>query len=423
MSATPEHRAYKGCYVVIGHDQYDHSDYLVGHYISLSRATKAARNKARRANGLPTSFSDVFFVYDSKGACLYRITFDDLPPHLQYPAPSLDMPAALPPPRPAYDRLFIKLLLGLGAAALLWQAKVFYDDMELSAQGKAAYAHMRQQFDKGDWGNPACRELDWERSQLMKREYDRELQSPTLPRPRLEYLQDKLRFYEDINYKGPDVVGLLAAFVRDELAHAQPNEIVAPDAIYTANRNRYLATMKAELPLREELGSYVNDQRGPEIPVVTNWDYRRLKRALALCEQVRRSSTPYIAAFGYLLDGGNGKEVPLDGYEAEAFNNMIAAALARQEVQQANTLYQALIRYQVMYWYLYHDAVQDSITRFRRFLEEQALDSTTHTTALEARLLKLNPHEYSPEYKNYRERTLRFLRTTLTRPPSEPAKQ
>jgi len=421
LSATPEHRAYKGCYVVIGHDQYDHSDYLVGHYISLSRAKKAARNKARRANGLPTSFSDVFFVYDSKGACLYRITFNDLPPHLQHPAPSLDMPASLPPPRPAYDRLFIKLLLGLGAAVLLWQAKVFYDDMELSERDRAEYAQMRQQFDKGGWGNPACSELDWSRYQLMKNMYERELQSPTLPRPRLEYLQDKLRFYEDISYRGPDVVGLLAAFVRDELTHAQPNEIVAPDAIYTANRNHYLATMKSELPLREELGSYVNDQRGPEMPVVTNWDYRRLKRALALCEQIKDRSSPYIAAFGYLLDGGSGKEVPLDGYEAGAFNHMIAAALARQDVQQANTLYQALISYQVMYWYLYHDAVQDSIARFRRFLDEQALDSSAHANALEARLLKLNPHENSPEYKDYRERTLRFLRTSLTAPTSKPA--
>lgn len=344
-------------------------------------------------------------------------------PPPERPAPRLDMPASPPPPRPTYDRLFIKLLLGLGAAVLLWQAKVFYDDMELSAQDKATYAHMRQQFNKGDWGNPACSELDWSRYELMKHMYERELQSPTLPRPRLEYLQDKLRFYEDINYRDPDVVRLLAAFVRDELPHTQPNEIVAPDAIYTANRNRYLATMKTELPLREELGSYVNDQRGPEMPVVTNWDYRRLKRALALCEQIKDSSSPYMAAFGYLLDGGSGKEVPLDGYEAEAFNNMIAAALARQDVQQANTLYQALISYQVMHWDLYHDAVQDSITRFRHILDEQALDSTSHATALEARLLKLNPHEYSPEYKDYRERTLRFLRTSLTAPTSKLARQ
>lgn len=417
---TPQHRAYRGGYVVIGHDQHDHSDYLVGHYISLSRAKKAARNKARQANGLPTSFSDIFFVYDSKGTCLYRITFDDLPTHLQHPDPSLDMPACLPPPKRYYDRAFILFLLVLLVIPLLWWAKGFYDDMELSDRDKAEYAHMRQQFDKGDWGNPACSELDWSRYELIKRQYESELQSPTLPRPRLEYLQDKLRFYEEASYKGSDVFGLLVAYVRDELAHAQPNEIVAPDAIYTANRNHYLATMKVELPLRKELGSYVNDQRGPEMPVVTNWDYRRLKRALVLCEQIKERSNPYIAAFGYLLDGGSGKEVPLDGYEAEVFNKMITAALARQDVQQANTLYQALISYQVMYWYLYHDAVQDSITRFRRFLDEQALDRSTLATTLEAHLLKLNPHEYSKEYKDYRDRTLRFLRTILTnaQPPT-----
>lgn len=421
MSAPPKHPAHKGCYVVIG--QHDQTDYLVGHLVSLSQAKKAARNKARMAGADPSTRSDVFCVYDDAGNCHARITFDELPDHLRHPNARLDMPECLPPPKRYYDREFILFLLVLLVIPLLWWAKGFYDDMELSAQNKAEYAHMRQQFDKGDWGNPACSELDWSGYELRKHRYERELQSPTLPRPRLEYLQDKLRFYEEANYKGPDVFGLLVAYVRDELAHAQPGEIVAPDAIYTTNRNHYLATEKAVLPLREELGSYVIDWRGPEMPVITNWDYRRLKRALALCEQIKDSSSPYIAAFGYLLDGGSGKEVPLDGYEAEVFNNMIAAALARQNVQQANTLYQALISYQVMYWYLYRDAVQDSITRFRRFLDEQALDSTTHATALEARLLKLNPHESSPEYKDYRERTLRFLRTSLTAPTSKSARQ
>lgn len=417
MNTTQKHRAKKGCYVVIGqHNQHDHSDYLVGHYVSLSRAKKAVRNKARMAGADPSTQFDIFCVYDDAGNCHARITFDELPDHLRHPNARLDMPECLPPPKRYYDREFILFLLVLLVIALLWWAKGFYDDMELSAQDKAEYAHMRQQFDKGkgDWGSFACSEFDWSRYELRKHRYERELQSPTLPRLRLEYLQDKLRFYEEANYKGPDVFGLLVAYVRDELAHAQPGEIVAPDAIYTANRNHYLATEKAKLPLREELGSYVIDWRGPEMPVITNWDYRRLKRALALCEQIKERSNPYSAAFGYSLDGGNGKIVPLDGYEAEVINHMIAAALARQDVQQANMLYQALIRYQVMYWYLYHDAVQDSITRYRRFLDEQALDSTAHATALEAHLLKLNPHEYSPEYKDYRERTLRFLRSIMT---------
>ena len=406
MSTLPEHRAYKGCYVVIGHDQYDHSNYLVGHYISFSRAKKAARNKARMANALPASGSDIFCVYDSAGECRYRITFDDLPPHLQHPASRLDLPTSLPPPRPTHDRLFIKILLGLLVLPLLWWGKGFYDDMELSGQAKADYAQLRRQFETDRRGD--CRNLDWSGYQLMKHTYERELQSPTLPRARLEYLQDKLRYYEDTNYRGPDVVGLLADFVRAELAHAQAGETVAPDAIYTANRNRYLATVKAQLPLREELGSYVNDQSGPAMPVVTNWDFRRLQRALALCEQIRDGS-PLVVAFGYLLDGGSGKEVPLDGYEAEAFNKMITTALARQDVQQANALYQALLSYQVMNWYVYNDAVQDSITRYRRFLDDHALDRVAHAQVLESRLRKLNPHEYSQEYKHYRERTLRFL--------------
>ena len=420
MSETPQRRARKGCYVVIGYDRFDCTDHLVGHYISLSRARKAARNKAR-ANAIPTELSDVFFVYDNAGECRYRVTFDDLPSHLRHPNTSLDMPAVLPPPRPTYDRQFIKLLLCLGGAVLLWQAKVFYDDMELSGQDKAEYAQMRQQFNMGRRGD--CRELDWGRYQLRKEMYERELRSPTLPRPRLEYLQDKLRYYEDTYYKGPDVVGLLTDFVRNELAHAKPGEIVAPDAIYTANRNHYLATMKADLPLREELGSYVNGQSGPEMPVVTNWDYRRLKRGLALCEQTRNRDSLIVVPFGYLLDGGSGKEVPLDGYEADAFNKMIAAANARQDVQQANMLYKALISYQVMNWSVYYDAVQESITQYSRFLSEQKMDSSAQATALEARLLGLNPYEYSQEYKNYHERTLRFLRTTLTGSTSAPGKQ
>ena len=101
---------------------------------------------------------------------------------------------------------------------------------------------------------------------------------------------------------------------------------------------------------------------------------------------------------------------------------MITTALARQDVQQANALYQALLSYQVMNWYVYNDAVQDSITRYRRFLDDHALDRVAHAQVLESRLRKLNPHEYSQEYKHYRERTLRSLHEGPTQPTSGSAK-
>jgi hypothetical protein len=96
MSPALERRARKGCYLVIGYDQYDYSEYPVGQYISLSRAKKAARNQARRANALPTSFSDVYFVYDAAGEGRYRISHDELPAHLRQPAASQAMPESLP---------------------------------------------------------------------------------------------------------------------------------------------------------------------------------------------------------------------------------------------------------------------------------------------------------------------------------------
>jgi len=97
MSAQPERRAPKGCYVVIGHDRFDHTDYLVGHYISHSRARKTARNRARIANADPSALSDAFFVYDDAGQCRYRVSHDDLPESLRGPSCSADAPPPLPP--------------------------------------------------------------------------------------------------------------------------------------------------------------------------------------------------------------------------------------------------------------------------------------------------------------------------------------
>ena len=85
--------------MVIGYDQFDYSDYLVGHYISHSRAKKVARNRARIANAIPSALSDVFFVYDAAGQCRYQVSHDDLPESLRGPSCS----AEAPPPLPLHD--------------------------------------------------------------------------------------------------------------------------------------------------------------------------------------------------------------------------------------------------------------------------------------------------------------------------------
>ncbi len=420
MSEPGAHRARKGCYVVIGHDQYSHDDYLVGHYISLSRARKAARNMARSANGIPTSFSDIFFVNDSAGRCLYRVCFDDLPPGLRHPAPNLDMPASLPKPGPAYGRLFKGIAGGLLALLLIWQGKSYYDDLELSTPDQLRYEQLRQQFTLERPGEN-CGDMSWDRYETFKAMYEQTLRSPAFPRAKTKYLEGKLRFYEETAYRGSDVIDHLAQFTRQELARALPSDVADGDALYERNRQRYLDAMKRELPLREELGRYVIDWHAPQLPVVTHEDYRQLERALGLCKAIRETGgTP---ALGFLLDNGGGDEVPLDGYEAAAFDTMIERAAAQSDARQAATLHRALIVYQVMNWDVYQDAVQDSITRYRRFLDAQGMDGHAPAASLQARLLTLNPYEYGDEYKAYKDRTLRFLRASLTEnsPPAAEA--
>ena len=413
MSESSQHRAPKGCYLVIGHDQFDHTDYQVGRYISLSRARKAARNKARTANGDPTSFSDIFFVYDSAGGCLYRVTYDDLPAHLRQPSARVNMPEALPPSPKTYDRLFIKILLGLLLIPTIWLGKNYYDDLEVTDQ--TGYAELRKRFvmERPKDYPSSCDAMTWDHYQVVLHNYEAKLK-PRPPRPKAVYLRDKLRYYDEMDFEGPGEYGLLKAYVRQELAQAQSGETLAPDDLHERNRQRYLSIMEKTLLLREELGSFVAGWDRNSAYPVTNWDYRQLKRALAACEQIVNEG--WIPSLAFLLNNGGGPEVPLDGYEAGAFTRMIAEARARQDVQKANTLYQALISYQVMNWAVYFDGVRDSITRYSQFLDEQGLDKPAQARALESRLAAVNPYEYSREYQEYRERTLRFMKASLTGP-------
>ena len=365
---------------------------------------------ARSANGIPTSYSNIFIVNDSDGRCRYRVSFDDLPPGLRHPAPNLDMPASLPTPGAAYGRIFMGIAGVLLALLLLWQGKSYYDDLELSARDMLGYEQLRKQFALERPGED-CGDMNWNRYVVFKDMYEKTLRSPAFPRAKEKYLKDKLRFYEETAYRGPDVIDLVAQFTRNELAHARPTDEVDHDALYEKNRQRYLDAMKRELPLREELGRYVIDWHAPRMPVVTNADYRQLERALGLCKAIRE--TGRVPTLGFLLDNGSGDEVPLDGYEADAFNKMIERAAVRSYVRKVETLHRALIIYQVMNWDVYQDAVQDSITQYRRYLDAHNLNGLAAATSLEARLPSLNPYEFSDEYKAYKDRTLRFLRALL----------
>ena len=66
-----------GMYRVTGYDMYDYSDYYIGDFSTLEEALKLTKIKISKPNGFPTSFSDVFFIYDDQDNMLYRGNHDE----------------------------------------------------------------------------------------------------------------------------------------------------------------------------------------------------------------------------------------------------------------------------------------------------------------------------------------------------------
>ncbi len=77
LERNERRRAPLSLFRVVGYDQYDCNDYLVGDFPNRQDAGRIARAKAAEANGIPTSFSDLFFVFDDQGVCLERVSYHD----------------------------------------------------------------------------------------------------------------------------------------------------------------------------------------------------------------------------------------------------------------------------------------------------------------------------------------------------------
>ena len=78
MSTDQTRTAPSGCFRLSGYDRYDYSEYFIGDFDDLSLAIQEARARATTPNGLPPSFSDIFFVHDDLGTCRFRVTHVDL---------------------------------------------------------------------------------------------------------------------------------------------------------------------------------------------------------------------------------------------------------------------------------------------------------------------------------------------------------
>ncbi len=70
-------KASLGKYRGLGYDQYDYNDYFIDEFNNIEQSIKLLKEKASKVNGAPTSFSDVYYIYNDKEETLFKGTFDD----------------------------------------------------------------------------------------------------------------------------------------------------------------------------------------------------------------------------------------------------------------------------------------------------------------------------------------------------------
>lgn len=66
-----------GKYRLIGYDQYDYNYYFIGEFETIEQTMGLLKEKIAKANGMPTSFSDVYYIYNDKEKALYKGSFDE----------------------------------------------------------------------------------------------------------------------------------------------------------------------------------------------------------------------------------------------------------------------------------------------------------------------------------------------------------
>ena len=77
MSNTFSNKASTGQYRVVDYDQFDYSEYFTDELPNLDQALQLLKTKCAAPNATPTSFSDVYFIYNDKEEMLYKGTFDN----------------------------------------------------------------------------------------------------------------------------------------------------------------------------------------------------------------------------------------------------------------------------------------------------------------------------------------------------------
>jgi len=208
-----------------------------------------------------------------------------------------------------------KLILFIVLIGTIFLTYKLYGNMEVS--DREAYEKDYDKFAKLNYEVTGFYMLDGDFYSVVEYRYNN-TKKYKFPTHKKEYLEDKLKYYEEKSYQDRDYYKKLISYVNAELEQTKESDLIKPSKFFMKNMDTYLKRVERLLPLYNKMEGFftfefVEDKKDS----VTHAYHSRLKEAIKDLQTLKalQKSLPKLPYLFYVLDGGHGKEIPIDDYE------------------------------------------------------------------------------------------------------------
>lgn len=236
------------------------------------------------------------------------------------------------------------------------------------------------------------------------------------PTTQQEYLKDKLRYYEEITFKHKPYIHFLIHFVQKEVEETPLDMVTEKNEFFEKNRQKYIEILQQYLPFEEQTALFNENKliRNKTV-LVTNAYFKEFKNIVNNAIKTRKAYAKTPSMF-FLLDGGNGKEVPLDDYETKIFRKLIQESITEKKEKRASQLYQAMIAFQIEEQDFYFDTAQETLKEYVLFLKTTSLDALIELNSLKELIQSLKrPDSYQDDIQA-QEKSIKEIDLILAKP-------
>lgn len=189
-----------------------------------------------------------------------------------------------------------------------------------------------------------------------------------------KYLQNKLKYYEEISSKHKGYIKYLIEYSKKELKNSKSSDVIEKNQFFENNKKIYLEQRSKVLPLYIKLSKFVdNDMKSSFDSEVSKTYFNKLSSALKTCQQISEIESK-IPTIMYNLDSENNENIPLDDYETKVFEKLIVQNINAKKYPYANELFIGMIKFQILENDYYFGAVDKTIDEYALFLTKYKLN-------------------------------------------------